>query len=266
MSTSTIYRYNGLLIRVSIMVHLLAVCLLFVPDGWRYALFVMFGNHAVLVAQGLWPRSQWLGRNITRVPPAKAGNAVYITIDDGPCPEVTPQVLKILEQFHAKATFFCIGKHVQQYPDLARSIVAAGHKLENHSMTHSYTFSLWGMQKIYDDVANAQTVIQEATDSRPCYFRAPAGLRNIFLDGVLQKLGLCLVSWTRRGFDTRQRNASAVLESLCRNLQAGDILLLHDGNAALTCNGRAVIVEVLPVLLQTLSDNKLSPEALPDGL
>ena len=149
---------------------------------------------------------------------------------------------------------------------MAKSIIASGHKLENHSMEHSHAFSLWGTQKIHRDVVNAQTVIQEATNIRPHYFRAPAGLRNIFLDVVLQKLGLVLVSWTRRGFDTRQRNALKVLDSLCRNLQAGDILLLHDGYAALTTHGNAVIVEVLPVLLQTLSDKSLIPEVLPDGL
>lgn len=263
--TSAGYHYSWLL-RLSIGVHLLALCLFFVPGGWLYALFLMFANHVVLVVQGLWPRSQWLGSNITRVPSAKAGNAVYITIDDGPCPEVTPEVLQILKRYNAKATFFCIGKRVKQYPDLARSIIASGHKLENHSMEHSHAFSLWGTQKIHRDVVNAQTVIQEATNIRPHYFRAPAGLRNIFLDVVLQKLGLVLVSWTRRGFDTRQRNAITVLDSLCRNLQAGDILLLHDGNAALTTHGNAVIVEVLPVLLQTLSDKSLTPKVLPDGL
>lgn len=265
MKTSTVYHYNWLL-RISIVVHLLAICLFFILQEWLYALFIIFGNHIILIAQGLWPRSQWLGRNITRVPSSKAGNAVYITIDDGPCPEVTPQVLQILEQYNAKATFFCIGQRVKQYPDLAKSILARGHKLENHSMEHSYTFSLWGRQKIYRDIVNGQTVIQEVTNIPPHYFRAPAGLRNVFLDFVLQKLGLCLVSWTRRGFDTRQRNARIVLDNLCRNLQAGDILLLHDGNAALTHQGNAVIVEVLPVLLRVLFDNKLNSEVLPDGL
>lgn len=105
MKTSTVYHYNWLL-RISIVVHLLAICLFFILQEWLYALFIIFGNHIILIAQGLWPRSQWLGRNITRVPSSKAGNAVYITIDDGPCPEVTPQVLQILEQYNAKATFF----------------------------------------------------------------------------------------------------------------------------------------------------------------
>lgn len=65
----------------------------------------MLVSQVVLVAQGLWPRSQWLGTNIVKIPGAKAGNAVFITIDDGPNPDVTPQVLQILDRYNAKATF-----------------------------------------------------------------------------------------------------------------------------------------------------------------
>lgn len=253
-------------LRVSIAIHLLAVCLLFVPGGWLYALIIVFGDHAILVAQGLWPRSRWLGVNISQVPLAKADNAVFITIDDGPCPVVTPQVLQILAQYDAKATFFCIGKKVKQYPDLVKAIVSEGHKVENHSMAHKYSFSLWGADKIYQDVQEAQTVIRSVTNVTPRYFRAPAGLRNIFLDFVLQKLKLRLVSWTRRGFDTRQNNAGKVLDCLCKDLRAGDILLLHDANSAITRQGKAVILEVLPIFLQKLHENKLCSEALPDNL
>lgn len=259
------YRYTWFL-RISIAVHLLAMCLLLVPGGLSYALIIVLSNHAVLVTQGLWPRSRWLGTNVSQVPVAKAGNAVFITIDDGPCPVITPQVLQILAQYHAKATFFCIGKKVKQYPDLAKAIVAKGHKVENHSMEHRYSFSLWGAHKIYRDIQEAQTVIRNVTNTNPRYFRAPAGLRNIFLDFVLQKLKLRLVSWTRRGFDTRQRDTWKVLDCLCKNLHAGDILLLHDGNSALTNRGNAVILEVLPVLLQKLHENKLYSEVLPDDL
>jgi len=261
----TAYHYTWLLC-VSIAVHLLAVCLLFVPGGWPYALIIVLGDHAALVTQGLWPRSHWLGANVSQVPYAKAGNAVFITIDDGPCPVVTPQALQILAQYRAKATFFCIGEKVKQYPDLAKAIVAGGHKLENHSMGHKYSFSLWSMYKIHQDIYEAQTVIREVTGINPRYFRAPAGLRNLFLDFVLQKLGLRLVSWTRRGFDTCQSDADKVLDRLCKNFQAGDILLLHDGNSALTHYGNAVILEVLPVLLQKLHENKLHSTVLPDNL
>ena len=74
--------------------------------------------------------------------------------------------------------------------------------------------------------------IERVSGVAPRFFRAPAGLRNPLLDPVLQRLGLQLASWTRRGFDTVSADAPVVLARLMRNLRAGDILLLHDGHAA----------------------------------
>jgi peptidoglycan/xylan/chitin deacetylase (PgdA/CDA1 family) len=90
------------------------------------------------------------------------------------------------------------------------------------------------------------------TATAPLFFRAPAGLRNPLLQPVLSRLRLRLASWTRRGFDTVDSNADAVLAKLSRELNAGDILLLHDGHAARTRGGTPVIVEVLPRLLDAL--------------
>jgi peptidoglycan/xylan/chitin deacetylase (PgdA/CDA1 family) len=81
------------------------------------------------------------------------------------------------------------------------------------------------------------------------FFRAPAGLRNPFLDPVLTRLGLRLASWSARGFDTRTSDAERVKYRLLRHLRAGSILLLHDGNAARTSNGVPVVLEVLPTVL-----------------
>jgi peptidoglycan/xylan/chitin deacetylase (PgdA/CDA1 family) len=85
---------------------------------------------------------------------------------------------------------------------------------------------------------------------RPHCFRAPAGLRNPQLDPVLHRLGLHLVSWTRRGFDTLHADPRRVLARLVGGLAAGDILLLHDGHARRTAGGTAVPLEVLPRLLE----------------
>jgi peptidoglycan/xylan/chitin deacetylase (PgdA/CDA1 family) len=83
------------------------------------------------------------------------------------------------------------------------------------------------------------------------FFRAPAGLRNLFLEPVLQKLDLRLAAWTRRGFDTRERDPERVAQRLLDGLAARDILLLHDGNAARTASGEPAIVAVLPRVLET---------------
>ena len=95
----------------------------------------------------------------------------------------------------------------------------------------------------------AQDTLTAITGQRPLFFRAPAGLRNPFLDPVLARLGLRLASWSARGFDTRIGDAERVKDRLLRGLRAGAILLLHDGNAARTPDGIPVILEVLPAVL-----------------
>ena len=116
------------------------------------------------------------------------------------------------------------------------------------------------------EVSQAQESILRVTGSCPQFFRAPAGLRNPFLDPVLARLKLRLASWTRRGFDTVSADADAVFRRLANPLKAGDILLLHDGNAALSRRGQPVILEVLPRLLDTLQARGLKSIALRSAL
>jgi peptidoglycan/xylan/chitin deacetylase (PgdA/CDA1 family) len=240
-----------------------AAAVLTSPRDWPWAIGAVAANHAVLAAAGLWPRSRLLGPNWTHLPAdSGARGEVAITIDDGPDPEVTPQVLERLAMHGAQATFFCVGERVERYADIAREIVHRGHAIENHSQRHRHTFSLLGPRGMRDEIARAQDGISRITGSTPRFFRAPAGLRNPFLDPVLQSLGLRLASWTRRGFDTVNGNADAVYRRLAHSLRGGDILLLHDGNAALGATGRPVILDVLPRLLDRLPPAGLSPITL----
>jgi peptidoglycan/xylan/chitin deacetylase (PgdA/CDA1 family) len=237
------------------------------PQAWPWALGALVANHVGLAAAGLWPRSQVLGPNWIRLP-AQNGVAagVAITIDDGPDPDVTPQVLSQLAAHQAHATFFCVGARVERYADLAREIVNRGHAIENHSQRHRHNFSLLGPRGMSAEISRAQDSILRATGSRPRFFRAPAGLRNPFLDPVLARLQLHLASWTRRGFDTIDSNADAVYRRLANPLKDGDILLLHDGNAARSRGGKPVILEVLPRLLDALASVELRPVTLRSAL
>ena len=116
------------------------------------------------------------------------------------------------------------------------------------------------------EVSQAQESIYRVTGSSPQFFRAPAGLRNPFLDPVLTRLKLRLASWTRRGFDTVSADPEAVFRRLANPLQAGDILLLHDGHAARTRRGQAVILDVLPRLLDALRARGLKSVTLRSAL
>src|SRR5450432_3683274 len=134
------------LLYASAAVHLGAAAVLMArPRDWPWALGAVVANHIGLAAAGLWPRSQLLGPNWIRLPAHAGGtHSVAITIDDGPDPDVTPQVLLQLREHHARATFFCVGERVERYADLAREIVRGGHDIENHSHRHRLNFSLMG--------------------------------------------------------------------------------------------------------------------------
>ena len=241
-----------LLIRASLLLHALALTLVGAAPGlWRWALGALLANHAWLMLCGLWPRSQALGANWNALPAAAAARGeIALTVDDGPDPAVTPQVLDILDRYAARATFFCIGENAAGHPQLCREIVRRGHAVENHSQHHCHHFSLLGPAGLRRELQAAQDTLSAITGSPPCFFRAPAGLRNPFLDAVLARLGLRLASWSARAFDTRVGDAGRVSDTLLAGLHAGAIVLMHDGNAARTPQGIPVIVEVLPALLE----------------
>ena len=256
------------LVKASGALHLgAAAAVIAAPAVWPWALGAVAINHALVTATGLWPRSTWLGPNLRRLPDASAARGeISLTIDDGPDPEVTPAVLDLLDEAQARATFFCIAAQAEAHPQLCREIVRRGHSVQNHSHRHAHTFSISGPRAIRSEIERAQETIAQITAQRPRFFRAPAGLRNPFLDPVLFDLGLQLVSWTRRGFDTMRGDPADVLARLTRALSAGDILLLHDGNAARTAGGRAVLLDVLPALLKRFEDARLRAVTLPEAM
>jgi len=240
-------------IRASYAIHAGAAALALVPGQWPLALAAFAANQAVLIGAGLWPRSTLLGPNLTRLPAAAAARGeVALTIDDGPDPEVTPRVLDLLDAAGAKATFFCIGRDVVQHAALAREMVARGHCIENHSQHHLKLFAALGPWQMHREIADAQESIAATVGRAPRFFRPTAGLRNPLLEPILARLDLRLVSWTRRPFDTRCGDPGVVVDRLTRGLAAGDILLMHDGNAAQTRDSKPVILEALPRLLDAL--------------
>lgn len=269
MNGSTHHHWRtGWLVRLSVVVHILAIVMVLVQPGtWPWALATIVTNHLLITALELWPRSTWLSSNWTRLPErARTGNQIALTIDDGPDQAVTPKVLDILDQYRVKATFFCIGEKALKCAGLCREIVRRGHVVENHSMQHRLYFSLLGTSGFTREIESAQQTLLDITGQRPMFFRAPAGLRNPFLGPVLARLDLQLVSWSIRGFDTRVGHAERIAHRLIGGLRAGAIVLLHDGNAAVGRNGRAVILDVLPKLIEAARSRQLQFVTLRDAL
>lgn len=245
------------LLKTSAVVHLGAAAAIAASTGGgpllAGSLAALLANHALLATAGLLPRCNWLGPVINRLPPTTANAAaVAITIDDGPDPAVTPRVLDLLDAHQARATFFVIGQQARRHPALLREIAARGHGIENHSEHHPNDFSLRGPRGIRQEVIAGRQTIAELTGLDSRFFRAPAGLRNLFLDPLLAELDLKLTAWTRRAYDTRCGDPQVVLDRLSRGLAARDILLLHDRHAAPDRNGAPVILAVLPDLIERI--------------
>ena len=156
------------------------------------------------------------------------GKVVALTYDDGPEPATTLPLLEVLKKYEAKATFFCIGHKVEQYPDIIRQIVAEGHTIGNHSYGHEGRFPLYGKQKMKADLLKAQQVLQGASGQEVSLFRPPFGVTNPTVRSVLKELGWTTVGWSLRSLDTQASTADKVLHRIKRKLKPGVIILLHD--------------------------------------
>ncbi|MBI0434928.1 polysaccharide deacetylase family protein [Roseomonas sp. KE0001] len=236
------------------------------PGLWPWLAGGLLANHALLTAAGMAPRNGWLGANLRRLPPAGAARRqIALTFDDGPDPAVTPAVLDLLERHGARASFFVIGERAARHPALLREMRRRGHSIENHTHTHPRHFAALGPFGMRREVLSAQAAIGAALGEAPRLFRAPMGLRSPLLDPVLAGAGLGLVSWSRRGLDGASGDARRVAARLAAP-RAGEILLLHDGNARRDAAGRPVVLAVLPGLLGAVAAAGLSAVPLPETL
>ena len=207
------------------------------------------------------PRSSFYLPVIWRLP---AGDAdVALTFDDGPHPEITPQILDLLAAAGQRATFFCIGEHVERYPHLVRRIVAEGHALGLHSHTHSRWFNTWMPGRVMADIERVAAACAAATGTpAPRLFRPPVGLKNPMLAIAVAKLGLRTVTWSCRGMDTTQPPAEVLLRRLVAGLAPRAIILLHDGHEPGRPADRSRCVQAVADLLPIMTARGLRSRAL----
>ncbi|MCW1925961.1 polysaccharide deacetylase family protein [Luteolibacter arcticus] len=216
--------------------------------GWRGGVAVMLAAAAFWCCGTFLPNARIFGPIARRV----HGKDVLITIDDGPDPEDTPALLDLLDRHGRKAVFFVIGEKVRRFPELAREIVRRGHELGNHTMTHPVGF-FWGYgpTRTRREIEGCQRAIEEVTGVKVRFFRAPAGHRNWFTHPVLKELGLELVGWRKRAFDTVRSDVGGIVRDLTGGVKEGDILLLHEA----TPTAEGVMEGVLTILSDRFPSN-----------
>ena len=193
------------------------------------ALAPIFLSHVFLLIATLSANCQWFGPVIRSFETAEP--EVWLTIDDGPSPAHTPAILDLLDRFTARATFFVIGKNAEQYPHLITAILTRGHEIANHTYTHpSGTFWMAGPRRIAREIDLCAELLRAAPDRPARFFRAPVGLKNLFVHPELELRGLALVGWSVRGLDTIRRDATDVASRVLREAKPGAIVVLHEGH------------------------------------
>jgi peptidoglycan/xylan/chitin deacetylase (PgdA/CDA1 family) len=174
------------------------------------------------------PRLRWFGPFVCRG--NRSRDRVAITFDDGPDPNSTPQLLELLHHRRIPAAFFCIGRRVEKNPSLVGQMFREGHLLENHSYSHSYATNFFSVARLESELRQTQTAVQQATGVAPKFFRPPLGHSNPRVFRAARSLGLTVVGWTVRGFDTLDSNPDRIVRRIARRLRPGAVILLHDGN------------------------------------
>lgn len=163
-----------------------------------------------------------------------AGNrskkCVALTFDDGPDPRSTPQLLELLRERKIPAVFFCIGRRVDENPELAARIIREGHLVENHSYAHSNFTNFYPRARLRTELIRAQQAIGKAGGFKPRYYRPPVGLSNPNTFRAARDLNLQVIGWSIRSLDTVIAQPEKILERIRRGLAPGAVILLHDGN------------------------------------
>ncbi len=176
-------------------------------------------------------------------------NTVAITFDDGPHPVITPQILELLQKYNATATFFCIGKQIEEYPELFKQIVNAGHTIGNHSYSHSNNFGFFSTKRVLAELKKTDDLIFDLINKHVKLFRPPFGVTNPNIAKAIKQSKHHVIGWNIRSLDTKIQDPKKIIERITRQLKSGDVVLLHDTNE------RAIIV--LEQLLLFLQKNEL---------
>jgi peptidoglycan-N-acetylglucosamine deacetylase len=175
-------------------------------------------------------------------------DVIALTIDDGPSPVYTPQVLSILEKYDIKAAFSMVGENVTYYPSVAREVADAGHTIVNHTWNHANLMSM-KRSKLPGEVDRATDAIHSATGQRPGMFRAPYGAWSPVLLDYCASENLAPLDWSVDSKDWTRPGVSKIVKTIVGTTKTGSIILEHDGGG-----DRSETVAALKIAIPRLID------------
>ncbi len=152
---------------------------------------------------------------------------VALTFDDGPT-EFTPKFLDLLKENQIKATFFCIGKQIEKYPETFQRIITEGHTIGNHTFSHSDTTGFLSASKMAEEIEKCDEIILKTENIKTDLYRPPFGVTNPNIAKAIKKTHKVSIGWNVRSLDTVTKDEKKIYRNVIRNLKNGSIILLHD--------------------------------------
>ncbi|TVZ27927.1 peptidoglycan/xylan/chitin deacetylase (PgdA/CDA1 family) [Gillisia sp. Hel_I_86] len=171
---------------------------------------------------------------------------IGLTFDDGPA-ENTLEILKLLKKFEMKASFFCIGKHIQENPEIFQKIILEGHMVGNHTFSHTRKMGFLRTHQIIEEINRCNGIALEVGKVELKTFRPPFGIINPKVKRALETTGHQVIGWNLRSYDAVLSSKNFILKRIIKNIKPGDVILLHDNNL--------LTVEILEQLLLFLQTN-----------
>ena len=201
--------------------------------------------------QSMAPTGQWYGQ--TFASGIRGSKQIALTYDDGPNDPHTLKLLDVLAKHSVQATFFMIGRYVQQRPDIARAVAQAGHVIGNHTFTHPLLIFKSGAQT-RTELVDCRQALEDAIGKHSNLFRPPFGGRRPATIRIARELGLQTVMWNVTGYDWNAPPAAVIEKKVARQMRGGDVILLHDGGHRALGADRAQTVIATDNLIQRYKD------------
>jgi len=177
--------------------------------------------------QSMAPTGQWYGKTFTGR--QRGSRQIALTYDDGPNDPHTVRLLDVLANHNVQATFFLIGRYVQQRPEIVGEIERAGHVVGNHTFTHPLlTFK--SETEIRQQLSECRSTLQDAMRQPSNLSRPPFGGRRPAVLRVARKLGLQPIMWNVTAYDWNAPPAEIIERKVTRRICGGSVILLHDGS------------------------------------
>ena len=182
---------------------------------------------------------------------------IALTFVDGPSPQYTDCILKILKDKNIKATFFVVGENVDKYPEVLKRIHIQGHEIGNHSNSHKY-INFMKFQELAKELMVAEEKIHYLTKIRPAIFRSPYGWHGSNLPKVTQLLKLKVIGWDVDSLDWKKPGEEEIIDNVVKNASKGSIVLMHDGSNEDKVPNRDQTLGALPQIIDELQEKGFS--------